>query len=240
VEAFWARRVYGTTGERIVLRVSAGDHPMGAAFAAAQVPPIDVEVLGTAPLETVELLRGTEVVYSHPLVQPAPGERPLLKVVWEGARTKWRGRPTRWDGALRLDAGRIISAQPFAFDDPEQGLVAQGEREVRWISTTNGDPDGLFLDLDIADDAPIIFQSKPATFAFFWAGLQAGPLVVDAGGVGQRVTASLVPRGERPWQARFSYRDPAPAAGVNAYWLRVIQRDGAMAWSSPIHVECRM
>jgi len=235
-EAFWARRVYGTTGERIILRVNAGGHPMGAEFSAREVPPIDVEVVGTAPLETVQLLRGTEVVYSHPLVKPRPGERPLLKLVWEGARVRWRSRPTIWDGSLSLDRGRILSVETFAFDDPSEGITEQDERLVSWMSTTSGDPDGLFLDLDAPADAGLHFKTGPAAFDFRWSDLESGPRVVDAGGLGQRVTASLVPRGPRPRTVRFTYRDPSPEAGVHAYWLRVIQRNGQMAWSSPIFV----
>jgi len=235
-EAFWARRCYGTTGERIILRVSADGHLMGTEFAATKPPLIEVEVIGTAPLETVELRRGPQVIYTHPLVEPQPGERPLLKLVWEGARVKWRERPTCWDGLLVLDRGRILSAEPFAFDSPDEGITSQNEREVHWRSSTVGDPDGLFLDLDAPDEAVLSFRSQPVTFSFRLSDLAAGPLIVEAGGVGQRVTARWVPRGPRPIVARFTYRDEAAPPGTSAYWLRVIQRDGAMAWSSPIYV----
>lgn len=236
-KAFWARRCYGTTGERIILRVNADGHPMGAEFAAAQPPSIKVEVIGTAPLETVELRRGTRVIYTYPLVESQPDERRLLKLVWEGARVKWRERPTCWDGSLSLDRGRILSVEPFAFDSPNEGITSQTEREVRWRSTTAGDPDGLFLDLDTPDEAVLTFQSEPATFAFRLSDLAAGPLTVGARGIGQQVIVSHVPRGPRPTAARFTYRDESAPLGTNAYWLRVIQRDGAMAWSSPIYVE---
>lgn len=235
-EAFWARRCYGTTGERIIVRVSAGGHPMGAEFAASSPPLIEVEVVGTAPLESVELCRGIDTVYEPPLGEPEPGERPLLKLVWEGARVRWRQRPTRWDGSLDLDRGRILSAEPFAFDSPDEGITQQTERQVCWRSTTAGDPDGLILDLDVPDEAVLTFRSEPATLAFCLADLHAGPLCVDAGGVGQRLTASLIHRGERPSALGFSYRDDSAPPGVHAYWLRLIQRDGAMAWSSPVYV----
>jgi hypothetical protein len=236
-EAFWARRCFGTTGERIILRVSVDGKPMGSEVSCTQSPRIEVEVLGTAPLETVELLRGNEIIYSHPLVEALEGERPLLKLVWEGAQRKWRARPTTWHGSLQLESGRILTAETFAFDSPDQGIVGQTDAKVSWRSSTAGDPDGLFLDIDAPHDACIEFESGPATFSFTLAELSDGPLVVDAGGLAQRVTASLVPRGLRPAAADFAFRDAGAAEGTNAYWLRVIQRDGAMAWSSPIYVE---
>jgi hypothetical protein len=236
-EAFWARRVYGTTGERIVVRVHADGHPMGAEYATRRPPTIDVDVIGTAPLESVELLRGLDVVYAHPLAQTSAGESPLLKLAWEGARVRWRSRPVRWDGSLTLDGGRILSAEPFAIDDPADGIIGQSDSIIRWRSTTSGDPDGLFLDLDVAADTELRFDSSPASFNFRLADLASGPMVVDAGGEGMRVTAALVPRGPRPLSARFTYRDAQPLPGVNAYWLRVVQRNGGMAWSSPIYVD---
>jgi hypothetical protein len=238
-EALWARRCYGTTGERMILRVDADGHPMGSEFTATSPPLIETEVIGTAPLESVELRRGPHTVYAHPLAEPQPGERCLLQVVWEGARTTWRRRPTRWDGSLSLDRGRILSVEPFAFDNPDEGITARTDREVYWRSHTAGDPDGLFLDLDAPGETVLTFRSEPATFSFRLADLGSDPLTMDAGGVGQRVTASWRSRAQRPTGVRFAYRDESGPQDVSAYWLRVIQRDGAMAWSSPIYVSFR-
>jgi hypothetical protein len=170
---------------------------------------------------------------------PQPDERPLLKLVWEGAERKWRKRPTIWHGSLRLEAGRILGVETFAFDSPDQGIIELGERAVRWLSSTAGDPDGLFLDLDAPETAVVAFESGPATFSFPLTDLAKGPLVVEAGGLGRRITAAWVPRGPRPTMARFTYADEGLAPGTYAYWLRVIQRDGTMAWSSPIYVDLR-
>jgi len=235
-EAFRARRCYGTTGERIILRVSADDHPMGAAFTAVHPPLIEAEVIGTAPLEGVELRRGTRVIYTHPLGELRDGEYPLLKLVWEGARVTWRNRPTCWNGSLTLNRGRILSVEPFAFDNPDEGITEQSDREVCWRSTTVGDLDGLILDLDAPDEATLLFRSEPISFDFRLADLSSGPLRVEAGGVGQRVTVSWVSRSPCPTAVCFTYRDQAASPGTHAYWLRVIQRDGGMAWSSPIYV----
>jgi hypothetical protein len=37
--------------------------------------------------------------------------------------------------------------------------------------------------------------------------------------------------------ARFEYTDGEVKPGVNPYWIRVIQSDLEMAWSSPIFVD---
>jgi len=62
------------------------------------------------------------------------------------------------------------------------------------------------------------------------------PLVVDAGGVNQRVKVSEISGSELPRSLEFSYVDEKPKHGVNPYWVRVVQSDGNMAWSSPVYV----
>ncbi len=234
-EAFFARRCYGTTGERIILRFTADGLPMGSEMRSITAPELAVEVLGTAPLETVEVLRDDEVIYRHPLAEMAPGERPLLKLTWEGARTRYRRRPTIWHGSLRLSQGRIVDATEFAIDQPHEGIKARGDREITWLSSTAGDPDGIFLDLDAPDDAVLSFDTGPARFGFRLGDLR-DRLVIEAGGEGQRVTAEWSPRAERPSRVGFTFRDPEPPQSDCAYWLRAIQRDGAMAWCSPVFV----
>ena len=38
-----------------------------------------------------------------------------------------------------------------------------------------------------------------------------------------------------PKNLEFEYVDKAPSPGINAYWVRIVQEDGAMAWSSPVY-----
>ena len=41
---------------------------------------------------------------------------------------------------------------------------------------------------------------------------------------------------EAGFKARFEFTDPSPPEGVNFYRVRVVQRNGQMAWSSPVWV----
>ena len=61
--------------------------------------------------------------------------------------------------------------------------------------------------------------------------------MVEAGGVNQRIKVSSIKAGELPRNLEFSYVDEAPKTGVNPYWVRVVQSDGTMAWSSPVYFE---
>src|SRR5262249_45621529 len=150
-EALRARRCFATTGERMVLCVTARERWMGERTAACKAPEIQVLAIGTRPLESVEVLRGTEVLYRYPLARP--GRR--VRVVGGGARGDARGGLPRWDGGLTLSHGRIVSVEPWGFDLPSEGIVEQGARSLAWRSGTSGDPDGVTLDLDAPDEAEI-------------------------------------------------------------------------------------
>jgi hypothetical protein len=65
LEALRARRVYATSGARIVLRFAVDGAPMGATLAPGQTEVAHqavVQVLGTAPLARIDLIRSGEVV----------------------------------------------------------------------------------------------------------------------------------------------------------------------------------
>ncbi|MBI5433589.1 MAG: CehA/McbA family metallohydrolase [Planctomycetes bacterium] len=58
--ALRARRVYATSGPRIVLRFALGSHRMGETVPAAEVTgevPLFVQAIGTAPIESIEVVR---------------------------------------------------------------------------------------------------------------------------------------------------------------------------------------
>jgi hypothetical protein len=242
-EALWdaikARRTYATTGARLLLNVTAnGRHPMGAAFALGGEPlTLDVEVHGTNPLWRVEIFRWPEVVYAHPFAAPAlEAGRHRLRIGWTGARIRARHRLTHWDGALTLDSGRIVLAEEWGFDHPENGVSQITDQSVHWRSETAGDWDGIVVEIEAPDDARLTFSSGPATFSFTPQDVATGPLQLDAGGIGQLVRVERDPGPQQPRSVAFTFRDPHPPSGRHPYFVRVTQQDGHMAWSSPFFV----
>ncbi len=238
-EALWSRRCYATTGERMILWVEVDGHMMGEEFKADAQPKISVRVMGTAPLHEVEVKRGIETIYRHTFARPKGEEEGLIKIEWSGARVRSRLKKVDWEGGLHLDKGRIVSYSEFAFDNPEQGVKRISNQRLEWTSTTGGDPDGVILKLDAPRDAEVTFHSKPVTFSFKLKDITYEPLMVDAGGVNQKIKVSEISGGELPRSLEFSYFDEKPKYGLNPYWVRVVQSDGCMAWSSPIYVDYR-
>jgi hypothetical protein len=231
-----ARRCYGTTGARIQLWTELNGWPLGAECEVAGSPRLAVRVAGTTPLEWVEILRGTATVQRWTLRSPATPEARRLRVAWSGARVKGRGRPTYWGGGLRIHGGRIRSVEPWGFETPGQGITFSDTQEVRWLSTTVGDVDGVVLDLiDTRADATLFFETAPATFSVRLDRLEGGPHVVSAGGIRQKVEIEWIHPDPGPLAAYFEWADATAPPGVHGYWVRLMQSDTHAAWSSPIY-----
>jgi len=67
-EALWNRRCYGTTGARIILQFEVDGEPMGSVIEGSAFRgghQLKVRVLGAAPLESVEIVRGREVIHTE-------------------------------------------------------------------------------------------------------------------------------------------------------------------------------
>ena len=90
--AMKARRVYATSGVRIVAAVAADGNLMGAEYSTNRPPTITVKVIGTGPLERVELFRGLDLIHTEELASGLSADR--VRVTWEGAsrRTSYSGR----------------------------------------------------------------------------------------------------------------------------------------------------
>jgi len=62
--ALYDRRVYATSGDRIILDFRADGRPMGSAFKAATAPELSVELAGTALITRVEIKKNSQLVHA--------------------------------------------------------------------------------------------------------------------------------------------------------------------------------
>lgn len=230
-ESFTARRVYGTTGARIFLDTKIEGTPMGGETTVGGVPEVDVTVNGTAPIRRVDLLRGSEQVASQSF---AEGDE-RIEILWTGARSKDRHKVQDWSGSLNLSAGRIASVEPVGFEHPMQGIEQATDRVIRWDGATAGNYQGLRLRLDAPEDAELQIATEPVT-----ASVQVGAVdderTFEGGPVNKRLSVRRTGISTSLDITRTLRDDRAPS-GRQAYYVRVRQEDGEMAWSTPIFVD---
>jgi hypothetical protein len=124
----------------------------------------------------------------------------------------------------------------FAFDVPTQGVVRWDEHGAEWVSSTAGDIDGLTLQLEGGNETALQFASAPASFRVGLVDLLKGPVRVDAGGVDQHVRVWRTEQRQAPSQVSFTFTEGPSTSGLRPYYVRIMQTDGEMAWSSPLYV----
>ena len=240
-EALWRalrqRHCYATTGERILLDFEVSGLAMGADGPVEGVPLLRARVHGTAPLETVELFRGTTCIHSVPLIDAAPTRPDRIRVAWRGAAKpgNWQRARLVWDGELQISGTRIRHATGYAFDTPAEGLRHVAADTVAWRSITAGDWDGVILDLEPSAAGAMRFRAAPATFELALADLADGPRMFEARGHEAIVEVRRLPAQALPFDWQGSFADRMAAPGLHPYWLRVRQADGSQAWASPVY-----
>ena len=104
-----------------------------------------------------------------------------------------------------------------------------------WQGST-GDEDGLLLSFAREAEGTLEFTTGPVTCSLDLEELACNPVVLDAGGVEQRVIFELAPdvvERDLTWSAEVEPSSEHAISGVIPYHLRIRQVDGHRAWTSP-------
>jgi hypothetical protein len=259
-EALRRRRHYGTTGTRIFIdlratfaapvtgfsedpklgaakEIALRDAQMGDIVRPGNVPMrLTAEVIGTAPLERVDVLHGKDVVKTvRPFAADALGRR--VRVLWQGAEYRGRGRETFWKGKLSVDGNRIARFAPVNFLNPERRVVETAPgAALAWTSVTTGNLAGIDLWLDAAARGTLRVETDIVSGTIDLAALHDDVVSLDGGGLGRRLSVYRLPEAE--WGRRITLEHEVTFAGGAdlPVYLRVTQADGHQAWTSPIYL----
>jgi hypothetical protein len=258
-EALRTRRHYGTTGTRMFLDMHGtfasevtgftDDPKLGAtqAFAVREAimgdiirpngVPMDlaIEVIGTAPLDRVDVLHGMHVVQTQrPFGAADLGRR--VRVLWQGAEYRGRGRETLWDGKLTVTGNRIARFAPVNFLNPERQVEeCTAGTTLRWTSVTTGNLAGIDLWLDEAHKGRLKIETNILSGDVGLNTLTDGIVTIDGGGLGRTLSVYRLP--EADWMRRLTLAHHVTFNGGAdlPVYVRVTQADGHQAWSSPIY-----
>ncbi len=233
-EALSSRRCYATTGQRILLDVRSDGHFMGEDYRTDKFPEISIRATGTAQIERVELRRGLQTI--HVWKKKPVMDRGIIRVSWGGARNRGRGKTALWDGSAILENGRIIEAEPYAFQSPAEELARKGDNGLEWKSSTAGNEEGFIIRIDENSETVLHFNTAHLQFKKQTRDITGGA-TFPCGGLDLHVNVERPPE---PLGLNFTatFTDNEPMAdSVNPYYVKVVQSDGAMAWSSPIYID---
>jgi len=264
-EALRRRRHYGTTGTRLFLdlqgsfeqpvttlsedpqllaaekksveELSGREAMMGDIIRPGGVPMrLAAEVIGTAPIELVEVLHGTRVAQSvRPYTAADLGRR--VRVRWQGAEYRGRGRETMWQGRATIAGNRIVRFAPVNFLNPERQVreVAPGST-LAFSSVTTGNLAGIDLWLEDAHRGTLGIETNIVSGSVDLANLADDAVAFDAGGLGRRLSVYRLPEDDWSRRVKLEHTVLFPGGSDLPVYVRVTQADGHQAWSSPIYL----
>lgn len=235
-DALDQRRVFGASTRGIVLDFRVGDAFMGSEIVASGQLESRAHVAGYAELARIDIIRNGAVAHSvtPDLELPAGWQAVPIRLEWG------RGHATvDWDGTLRVSGGEVLATPYWS---PE--IVAVERDSVRWVAETRtfGEPygaqrGGIELTVIGPPEATVDIRTAHGELSVPLGKLagRGAELVLDQPGqfLVQPGTGGLTSLGATSHDLCWTDTVTEPTW----YYLRAIQIDGEMAWSSPIWVD---
>ena len=261
-DAMKDRRTYATNSARIILRTTLNGHSMGRVVPSAARRVVEGVVHGSGPIESITLVKNGKdhetLNYDEAPTTSAASDGDIVEVRFasdsEPLDVLIPARGGRvWEGRITVEGARIAnvslpqidSINPFvewakptagARDQIDFRLLTRGDAKIMRLRLEGGVGNGIKVLMEGARgplDARIPIPSAGAQAESVAAPIDdPGGRAASAGAYVDRVFVRRI----RPSQERdrvFRFVDERGGADGDNYYVRVVQADGGLAWSSP-------
>ena len=194
---------------------------------------IDVDVVGDAGVERVELRDGLEICHHW---RPGPRAMERRVRVWcEGAETRGRGRLVDWEVELLVSDNDLLDVRPINFWNPERQPSVNGN-SVCWSHVTTGGCHAVDLILADAQAGKVSFKSNQIDLEVEIQEIGDGDVFFPCGGLKKAVRIHRLPNAELDPMFSTSFSLTRDLDNEHRLYLAVVFEDGHQAWTSPIYV----
>ena len=257
LEAVRARRTYALTGDRIEVDFSVDGAPMGASIEAGAQVEVAFDVRGRDELDVVEIIQDGHVVHRAHAAEDAVDFSRAFQVRLEWGWGPWGAlaleRICDWAMEAKLSSGRIkrvfpcLSSMPFdearrhCFERRGEAALAIRSYTGRKDAYRENPNQSVVLELEAGADATLeLTLTEPVvqTTTIKLAELAAGSKNVFTGPFPQEGWQwhRIVPLSASSVSGRCTLAVPERRSYI---YLRARQRNGHMAWASPVFVNYR-
>jgi hypothetical protein len=256
MEAFKARRTYGVSGDRIELDFRLNGHWMGETIPATNSRKIHVKAKGRDIIDRVEVLRNNEVIYrDHPVdrkIRQSRWKRPVfcrIEFGWGPWGDLNMARICDWQFKVNVSDGKIISATPCFQSGP---FDEERRNKIKTVDDKNCDvvsytsrmqayeekaTNSIILEILGSPQTKLaIALTQPAQMTVTKSLEQlsessditlTGPFTAESMML-HRIVFS------ENYRTEFEFTDKRRTEKTDWYYVRVVQSNGSVAWSSPI------
>lgn len=260
-DAFRNRRTYAVTGDRIALDFSLNGKIMGQDVAFTRERKLRVGVSGWDEINRIELLKNNRVIHRNFPADRVPTrsswDKPVL-IRFEYGWGPWpalaMARTFDWDIRIKLEGGVIEDVHPCFTSGPlsesrRDRISDQTDKSVRVQSFT-----ALKQQVDDYSQKAVVLKARgtPETKITVTIEMAGRPSLTQT--FAQLAESNeMLFTGDFPkesamlhrivfadnYEASYTVDDEDSGETVNWYYVRVIESNGQLAWSSPIWVERR-
>ncbi len=259
MDALRKRHHYGTTGCRMVLdtRIALAEsgrryaedpllgpttHEMTSEAMMGDIVGSDaasvtfrIDALADAPIERIDIRNGLETLETwRPFNEADLGRR--IRVIWEGSEYRGRGRETIWDGHAELRGNRFERVSPINRYNLDKRFDPVGDDRLEWTALTTGGLGGFDAWLEDPEAGTLVIDTALVKTEIPVRDIGREDLVFENGGIERRIRVFRLPDENPVTQAQLERDIPLHADRDNALYVRIIQEDGHMIWSSPIYL----
>jgi Protein of unknown function (DUF3604) len=241
-DAMMKRHAYATTGNHCLIdvKLNVNGEPSGmmgdvVSLKTGGLPSLNIKIAGTAPVERVEIKNGSRVIYTKRLYKPAKlGSR--IKIVWSGAEVKGYDREVDWSGNLQVIDNQISNITSVNFWNPDSQIHFINTTQAEWESVTAGGSAGCIIDLENPYQGKLQIETAQGVVIYDLSRDGFLPQEYKFGGLEKKISIYRLPDELSATEIDFRYNIENLFEGDNPIYIRLIQQDGHMAWSSPIYI----
>lgn len=242
-DALKARHCYATTGNRSLVKVyitmDNGQRAMMGDIVSYEHGKalLSVNITGTAPIESVEIRNGLDTIGTfRPYDSNDICHSKRLKIVWSGSELRGRARMVSWNGALQLTGNTISSARAVNLWNEHHPLKLIDENRLEWESITTGGVAGIILTLKEANTGQIEIETAQGNISIDVNSIGISPKTWNYGGLDKHLKIYRLPDNKSSTEVSFKLAINKLQKGDNPIYVRMMQEDGHMAWSSPVYL----
>jgi hypothetical protein len=265
-DAMRSLQAYATSGQRIILDTTVNGERMGTRQPFTERRDIACRVMGTAPIERIDVIKNGEVVFTRRYLTAPLEPRAKVLVGFESSSEVFgevRDNPRAyrvWDGTVRVAGARVVGLSTPSFDNrylERAAIDPEDPNLIRFHTETRGRRDAILVELEGASRATsFTFRVEPAREVGMASGPVRRPAMVPSAEFGLRMSDLVEGRLEHELKMEqfidqvslevieedgaldmdFSYTYLEDPRPGDYYYVRVTQLDGGRAWSSPFWV----